>query len=153
MEDDDITPPAAEVYGEPDDHGNPVHVTVTNRVRNEPLPAGSFLGRTVVMQTGSVIRKLAGADPKRRRVTLTMRPLGSGVDGVLVANSRAQLDSDTPQGFLIQSPNAIIRWPFETSDELWGMGVLISSTTGTFAAFIDSTDDALVSVALEQWTG
>lgn len=153
MDDDDIIPEPAEVYGEPDDHRSPVHVHVANRLRTEPLPAGSFLGRTIVMQTGSVIRKIAGHDPKRRRATLTMRPLGSGVDGVLVANSRAALENDTPQGFLIQSPNAIIRWPFETSDELWGMGVLISSTTGTFAGYIDSTDDALVSVALEQWTG
>ncbi len=153
MADDDITPPADEVYGEPDDHAAPVHVQVANRVRTEPLPAGSFLGRTILLRTGDEVRKLAGHDPKRRRVTLTMRPLGSGVDGVLVANSKSQLEGDTPQGFLIQSPNAIIRWPFETSDELWGRAVLISSSSGTYAGFVDATDDALVSVALEQWTG
>lgn len=143
------TPDAEEVYeAEPDPHVVPVRIEGT--VRTSEMPTDT-LWRHVLLPTGGGPQKVLNADPRRNQTILWAIPIGAGAEAVMFG-SQADVLGNSGSVLPIDG-NVPLRLETATKGELWAKGIVINDNgSGTFTGFGPSTDDALMSLGVEQWS-
>lgn len=141
------TPDADEVYQD-DDVPTAVPVEVVGTVRTDEMPTNSTW-RHVLLPTGGVSQKVLNGDPRRKQTIIWTITLGAGCEGVMVG-SREDVDGNTGAVMLVGT--GALRYETGTKGELWAKGIVINETSGTFTGFGPSTDDAIMSFSVEQWS-
>lgn len=126
----------------------PVDVCVVGTVHTDEMPTKTTW-RHVLLPTGGVAQKVLNADPRRKQTIAWTIVLGAGCEAVMVGTME---DVQGNSGALMLVGTGALR--YETSDrgELWAKGVVMNDSTGAFTGFGPSTDDAFMSLAVEQWT-
>lgn len=142
------TPDTEDVLQE-DEPSNIVPVRVENVVRIDEMPTSSaFMNR--ILATGAKAEKLLNADPRRKKFVLWAIALGAGVDGIMIGNRSTDADDYTGAFLYINNPG-LLRYEFTTCDEVWVRPVIANESGGTWTGYAASTDDAILSVVIEQW--
>lgn len=139
------TPSEDDVRQDPDPESLAVPVEVRNVVRTEELPTRTFY-RNIILSTGSGSQKVLNGDPHRKRLVLWIAPLAAGAEGVCIAGTQG--DAEACSGAIVMGAT-----PFEFTDkgEVWAKPLVINDNAGTWTGYAVSTDDVILSVAVEQW--
>jgi hypothetical protein len=148
MEQQYDTPSAEEVYEGDDGMVHVVPVEVMGTVRTDEMPTNT-VWRHVLLPTGGNAQKVLNEDPRRKMSVIWTIVLGGGCEGVMVG-TREDVDGNTGAVMLVGT--GALRYETSTKNELWAKGIVMNDTTGTFTGFGPSTDDAIMSFAVDQWS-
>lgn len=142
------TPDAADVYETDEVLPTAVPVVVEGTVRTDEMPTNTSW-RHVLLPTGGIAQKVLNADPRRKQTVIWTITLGTGCEGVMVGSMS---DVQGNSGAVMLVGTGALRYESSDRNELWVKGIVINETTGTFSSFGPSTDDAVMSFAVEQWS-
>lgn len=144
------TPDAEEVYeaDPPEPKVAPVPVVVEGVVRTDEMPTKTTW-RHVLLPTGGSAQKVLNGDPRRKQTVIWTIVLGGGCEGIMVGSME---DVQGNSGAVMLVGTGALRYETYDKGELWAKGIVINDTTGTFTGFGPSTDDAILSMAVEQWS-
>jgi hypothetical protein len=148
------TPPETDVL-QADEIDQAIPVIVENVLRVDTMPG--LLGGCdyVILESGGRSRRLVGEHAQRKRTVLFGYFFGAvpanTIVGVLV--SRTKADCDNFRGNPILIVNAVTRFEYEVTSELWVRGFQVTHTSGAIAPPLVTTaqTDILLSYFTEDW--
>lgn len=145
------TPDAEDVYeaDPPEPKVAPVPVVVEGVVRTDEMPTSSTW-RHVLLPAGGSAQKVLNADPRRKLSIIWTITLGAGCEGVMFGSME---DVQGNTGAVMLVGTGALRYETYDKGELYAKGILLDANgAGVFAGFDPSTSDAILSMAVEQWS-
>lgn len=142
-------PPGIEVFQDEEYPLTTVPVEVQGIVRTDEMPTRTTFHNRI-LKTGEDAVLILGEDPRRKKIIMWGLTLGVGVETICVGEQQSQVQAF--QGAHLAVGTVIVRYELATRDPVYARGCLVNETTGTFTGFAVSTDDVLLSWAVEQWT-
>lgn len=140
------TPDAEEVYQADQLEAPAIPVKIEGIVQTDEMPTTATAYKNVILGTGSSSQKVLNADPRRKKFTVWFDYLGEGVDIVCLADNSGDAQAFT--GAMLFTGQSL---EVSSREELWVRPGLITQTGGTWTGFVVSTDDAVLSMTVEQW--
>jgi len=129
-----------------------IPVVLEGVAKVDEMPSRYGSARNVLLTPTGRAQQIAGDDPRRKQITVwTCINLDTELTSAMIAMTEAECNDFT--GVIVQSgAQAVSRYKFTYSGELWARSCQITDTAGNDTDIVAATDDVYLSIFVEQWS-